>query len=215
VSCFIPTYISVSVQSPTVKHESRRSGRFLAHLSKVAISRQVAPIVSCKLFAVGRTKAVAEGFGDRILRLAGERSLADVAKVAGLRYGLVWRWTRRPDPPKGMRDRIALLERALGGPLIDDEDQPEKGETEMLNEPRLPYERDPERYIQPLDFKKRALDEVGRARHELAAALAAMQEGMSDPRQIATLIERADEYAAKAQRHLLGKIKVNDQGEKV
>jgi len=152
------------------------------------------------------------------LRLAWDRSLVDIAKAAGLRYGLVWRWTQRDEPPRGMSDRIARLESALGGSLVEGHElDAQKGAEAVIDESRLPDQDGPgsERYIQPLDFKKKALDEVGLARHELATAIAAIQDGMYDMRAIGAFLESADQHASLAERHLRGRMKIRGKGERI
>ncbi len=73
--------------------------------------------------------------------------------------------------------------------------------------------REPDRYVQPLDFKKKALNTIGRARNGLAVILAMLEENIVDPREFARIIEKADSDCSVAQRHLLGKILLNEKGE--
>lgn len=165
---------------------------------------------------MARGKTATEGFGARILRLAGKRKLTEVAESAGLPYRLVWRWSQRGDRPPGMDDRIVKLERALGGPLLDEHER-EGADVNRIGESPAPYnDREPKRVVQPYDFKKRALIQLGLARHELSAILAAIDEGVElDPETLADHLEKADAFSAKAQRYLMGKIRVNDRGEPV
>lgn len=151
-------------------------------------------------------------FGRRILQLLGERqlSLREAHRRSRIPYRTLQNWVKREDPPRSDLDRVARLEAVLGGSLT------EESEPMKINESRLPYGEEPRRYVQPLDFKKRALDDVGRARHELSAVLALIEEGASPVSQeVAEHLEKADFYCSKAQRRLMGKIKVNDQGEPV
>lgn len=115
-----------------------------------------------------------------------------------------------------MKDRIAKLEKALGGPLLDEHER-ETAEMNRIGESPAPYNnREPDRVVQPYDFKKKALIQIGLARHELSAILTALEEGVEmDPDTLAEHLEKADAFSAKAQRYLMGKIRVNDRGEPV
>ena len=84
-----------------------------------------------------------------------------------------------------------------------------------INESRHSYGDEPRRYVQPLDFKKEALDAVGRSRHYIAALLARVKRGNLKTMELVEALESADREAADAQRHLMGQITLNDRGETV
>lgn len=162
-------------------------------------------------------KTVAEPkrkFGERILQLFEESdlpSLAEAARQARLPPRTFRNWLGRDTAPRGDIERVHRLEQVLGGTILRDS---QRGE-EMFHESRMPFGEKPRRIAQPLDFKKQALDAAGRARHYLAILLERVNDDEISTSEIMEAIEHADREMADAQRHLLGKIKINDRGEKM
>lgn len=158
---------------------------------------------------------VAWRYGQRILQLLGEADMdqTELCRLAKVKARTLTRDLTLDRPPRGakVRARIERMESVLGGAIWPPPAERQDGVLDRLNI----NQQERKVVVQPYDFKKKALIQIGLSRHELSVLLDALEEGDLDIKTLAAHLEKADEYAAKAQRHLMGKIEINDKGEKV
>lgn len=175
---------------------------------------------------MGKKTATAAHFGARLMQLLGDRSIADAVRETGIQRWVWDKWKKRADPPQGQRLIIQTAEKWLGGRLTNDDGTVAADPIETLGgiemrENRMNYGEESRRrrvVIQPLDFKKKALDATGRARHRISRLLARfddVKEISPTEQEIIEALQDADNELARAQSHLMGQIPVNDEGEPV
>lgn len=156
-------------------------------------------------------------FGRRLSQLLKEAKAVGVTRImaekaVGVDYRTIEDWKKRETPPTrgdGQQKAKQLLE------YLEAAVQTKPGGADVLNESRWTMSNEPIKYAEPLDFKKDALNALGRGRHAIALIRARVRASELTLAELSRLLALADHETADAQSYLMEQIEINDRGQKI